>query len=166
MESIMQYLHNYFYLFKERGRFQIEFNTITLDGGNELYGEYKAGQYILIRGSALNDGVYRVLAVSEDGIPGITIEGCLNDENFEGYVCSLGVPPSFVKLCNEIEIFNKNNAGANGGIVSESFGGYAYTRAQGANGKTGWVVAFQTQLSPYRRMSDGFEWVKEVSYYV
>ena len=159
MEYIMDYLHNYFYLFKERGKFTINFNSVTIDGA-DLKGRYVEGQYVKIKGSANNDGIYKVIAVASDELPGITLEGCLSDEVFEGYICSLGIPKAFRKLADEIQAYNGTNPTT--GIVSESFGGYSYTKATGTDGVPGWAVAFKIQLAPYRRMSDGFQFVKVV----
>ena len=163
MGNVMEYLHNYFYKFKERGNFAINFNTISIDGCYDLQGKYVVGQYIRIKGSLVNDGVYKVIAVSEDGLPGITVDGCLSDEEFEGYICSLAVPKAFISLCNDIKEYEVKNPPKE--FISESFGGYSYTRSQASveSGLSGWQLAFKGQLAPYRRMSDGFIWVKEVS---
>ena len=159
MELVMQYLHNYFYRFKEKGTFNISFNTITINN-EALKGKYVDGQYIRIIGSLANDGVYKVVSCGEEDIPGITVEGCLSDEEFTGYICSLGVPKAFVGLCNEIQTYNEENKA--GVMVSESFGGYSYTKAT-VNGQLAtWKDAFAANLKPYRRMTDGLEWVKEV----
>lgn len=158
MEVVMQYLHNYFYKFKEKGNFKIEFNSITRNG-EELKGKYVTGQYVRIIGSMTNDGVYKIIC-NEDELPGITLEGCLNDEEFTGYICSLSVPKAFIGLCDDIQTYNDENKA--GVMVSESFGGYSYTKAT-VNGQLAtWKDAFSANLKPYRRMTDGLEWVKEV----
>ena len=156
----MEYLHNYFYRFKEKGTFTINFNSVTIEG-KDLKGKYATGQYVRIKGSAANEGIYRVAAVKEDDLPGITLEGCLSDEEFTGYICSLGVPKSFVELSNDIQSYIKENKTED--IISESFGGYSYTKANtSSSGLTGWQLAFKSRLAPYRRMNDGFKYVKEV----
>ena len=160
MELIMEYLHNYFYRFKEKGTFTINFNSVTI-GGEDLKGKYVKGQYVRIKGSAVNDGIYKVVAVESDELPGITLEGCLSDETFTGYICSLGVPKSFIELSDDVQSYISEHKTED--MVSESFGGYSYTRMNSsASGLTGWQLAFKSRLAPYRRMNDGFKYVKEV----
>ena len=159
MELILEYLHNYFYRFKEKGKFKIEFNNISrIDG--ELKGQYVDGQYIKIVGSAVNDGIYKVIATESDELAGMAIEGCLKDEIFEGYICSLSIPKPVVELNTKVQEYLSKQEPSN--IVSESFGGYSYTKGT-INGKVlGWQDVFYSDLRPYRRMTDGFKFVKEV----
>ena len=159
MEEIMAYLHNYFYKFKEKGTLKIEFNSIT-QNGEALRGNYVEGQYVRIVGSVSNDGIYRVVATQSDDMPGITLDGCLTDETFTGYICSLSVPKQFIRICGDIQAYNTENK--QGTMISESFGGYSYTKAT-VNGQLAtWKDAYSTDLRPYRRMTDGFKWVKEI----
>ena len=155
----MEYLHNYFYKFKEKGKFKIEFNTISANE-KELRGTYYVGQYVRIIGSSVNDGIYEVVAVQEDGLTGITLKGCLKDEIFEGYICSLAIPKAFRELVVDIQAYiDKQEPSA---MVSESFGGYSYTKGT-INGQLAtWQNVFFNDLKPYRRLTDGFVWVKEV----
>ena len=109
---------------------------------------------------AVNDGVYKVVSCGNNGMNGITVQGCLTDEKFTGYICSLSVPKPFVELCRDIQTYNTENKA--GVMISESFGGYSYTKAT-VNGQLAtWKDAFAGSLKPYRRMTDGLEWVKEV----
>lgn len=151
----MDYLHNYFYKFKEWGEFTIEGNKIKREGG--FKGTYIKGQYIKIVGSIVNEGVYKVLDVTPSEL---TLEGELSDENYKGYLCSLAVPKAFVELCKRVNDYNANNKPTD--MISESFGGYSYTRNKSSDGSTGWTVAFKGDLRPYRKMYDGFKYVKEL----
>lgn len=106
------------------------------------------GQYYRIKGSALNDGVY---VYGESG---------LRDEEFDGQIWAMYVPPDFVSLANEIEAWVEANASTlNSPYQSESFGGYSYSLKSGAsgtyaNGGTyGWQTQFAKRLSPYRRLN-------------
>lgn len=152
MELIMNYLNNYFYRFKERGFYIIKDNKIAIKG------KYVIGQYVLIKGSILNDGVYKVLDYSNNAL---TLEN-LTDEEFEGYVCSLAVPKSFEKICEQIEEFN-DKKNVNSLYISESKGDYSYTRATGKDGMPiKWEDAFSKSLSPYKKIYDEFRHVKEI----
>lgn len=140
--TVMKYLNNFFIKDIERGDFNIVNGIITAKN------KYLVGQYILIRGSVLNDGIYLV----SDSL--ITLSGA-RDESFTGAICGLAVPDDFIDLCRDIEEFNKKLAkNPNIGIVqSESFGGYAYSLATNSDGSTiTWQSAHQTRLNMYKRM--------------
>lgn len=84
-------------------------------------------------------------------------EHFLHNEIFTGAVCGLAVPPDFIQLVSDIKQFQENAAkNPNLGLVqSESFGGYSYSMATGANGNVAsWQSAFQSRLNPYRKMFD------------
>ena len=109
------------------------------------------GQYFRIIGSVFNDGVYKYPAVD------------LEDEEFEGAVWAMAVPPSVVALAKEIEDWQNKYGGIDSQAMSpfqsESFGGYSYTKKggsgsnSGANTKLGaWQGAFAAKLNRYRRL--------------
>lgn len=96
------------------------------------------GQYFLIEGSALNDGVYQL---GDD----------LTDETFFGTVTPLKIPKEFLKLVEEIESFVANDKPT--AFTSESFGGYSYSRGTTSTGKTAsWQNAFGTRLNAWRKI--------------
>lgn len=99
------------------------------------------GQYFRIVGSRMNDGVYKYPASG------------LIDETFSGAIWAMNVPPAFVKLAEEIKAY-RENASANPSVyVSESFGGYSYTKATGKNGAPlSWQTIFAERINPYRRI--------------
>lgn len=152
MYTIMQYLKNYFFVFKEYGEYYILDNTI------QIRGNYKQGQYILIKNSILNDGVYKVIKVKDDIL---TLEGELNTEVFTGYVCSLSVPKDFIRLCEDINKFNQKQIRTD--IVSESFpGGYSYSKATVNGELPSWKDVFKTELYMYRKIYDNFRRVDSI----
>ena len=152
MYNIMKYLNNYFYNFKEYGEYSILNNTI------EVKGEYLIGQYILIKDSILNDGIYKITKVENDII---TLEENLNTELFEGYICSLSVPKDFIEICEEIKKYNSKQVKTD--IVSESFpGGYSYSKSTINGDLSSWKDVFKNELSSYRKIYDGFRRVKEI----
>ena len=128
-------IRNYFVKEIHTGQFKISGGSIA------PLNFLKDGQYFRIVGSDLNDGVYQYPASN------------LTDEAFYGAVWAMSVPPSFVALCTEIEAFEKSDAGKPSPFTSESFGGYAYTKATDANGAPiGWQKAFASRLNRWRKL--------------
>lgn len=77
----------------------------------------------------------------------------LVDETFEGEIWALAVPHAVEELDTAItEWVNKNNS--NSPYVSESFGGYSYTKGTNKNtGKPlGWQDAFRDDLNQWRKL--------------
>lgn len=134
-------LNNYFLTHKEAdihpGSYVIEGGAIALPDGLAI-----PGQYIRIVGSRLNDGVYQYPVTG------------LSDEAFEGAVWAMSVPPTIVALAEEIAGWVEANGNAIAGpYVSESFGGYSYSKASSKSGGAyGWQDQFATRLNPYRRL--------------
>ena len=65
----------------------------------------------------------------------------------------MAVPPALIELATEIEEYNNSDAGKASPFTSESFGGYAYTKATDANGSPiGWKKAFASRLSKWRKL--------------
>ena len=116
--------------------------TYTISGGSIAPLDFlQEGQYFRIVGSVFNDGVYQYPATS------------LTDEGFEGAVWAMRLPPAVIALAAEIEEYNKSDAGKASPFTSESFGGYAYTKATDANGAPiGWQKAFASRLNKWRRL--------------
>lgn len=103
--------------------------------------DLKNNQYFRIVGSALNDGVYKY--PSEN----------LNDEIFSGEIWRLAIPPKVIELIEEIERFEKSSSAKNSPYVSESWGGYSYTKATDSNGAPiGWKTVFATRLNTWRKI--------------
>lgn len=135
LEKILSYLNNYFEVSDEPPKpekYTISDGTLSLDGVSD-------GQYIRIFGSVFNDGVYQY------PLSGLT------DEVFTGYVIPLAVPKAVVSLADEIGEWTKSNQPT--AYTSESFGGYSYNKATGANGTAAtWREVFASDLAPYRKM--------------
>lgn len=104
----------------------------------------KTGQYIRIVGSTFNDGVYTY-----------PVNG-LQDETFDGAIWLMAVPPAVVNLASEIEGWCAKYADTlNSPYTSESFGGYSYSKAASASGKSSvptWKDVFATRMSPWRKI--------------
>lgn len=132
--EVMSHIRNYFPSGKYfRGEFKIENGEVVLPFLID-------GQYFLIEGSVLNDGVYQYPCKD------------LIDETFVGVVSALKVPRDFVNLVEEIEEWQKAN-GTVGKYSSESFGGYSYSLATNADGNPiTWENAFASRLNKWRKI--------------
>lgn len=82
----------------------------------------------------------------------------LVDEIFDGAVWLLAIPREIVALSESIDAWKAKYATADSvamsPFTSESFGGYSYSKAQGANGASGvsWQSAFASQLNKWRKI--------------
>lgn len=137
LTEICAELRNYFEV--PNGR---HFGKFEIIGGSITPSDFlQDGQYFRIVGSVFNDGVYQYPATS------------LTDEVFEGAVWAMALPPSLIALAAEIDEYNKSDAGKASPFTSESFGGYAYTKATDANGAPiGWQKAFASRLNRWRKL--------------
>ena len=137
LTEILQYLKNWFVKTKYIGAVTISGGTLDETSSADLV----PGQYFRIIGSALNDGVWRYQAE-------------LKDESFSGAVWGLGIPQAVVMLSYEIDQWQqKNGETAASPFQSESFGGYSYSKATGADGNgVSWQSAFASRLSAWRKI--------------
>ena len=135
LTEICAEIRNYFPTEKRYGNFTIKNGSISpVDFLQE-------GQYFRIVGSVFNDGVYQYP------------EASLTAEVFEGAVWAMALPPSIIAIAAEIKAYNDSDAGKPSPFTSESFGGYAYTKATDANGATiGWQKAFASRLNKWRKL--------------
>lgn len=134
-------LKNYF--LRDQSK-DIHSGTYEIIGGSIELPFLLDGQYFRIVGSVLNDGVYCYPA------------GGLADETFEGAIWAMAVPPAVVDLAYEIDNWEKDNAETlSSPYTSESFGGYSYSKASGANGSGAysWRDQFAGRLAKWRRLS-------------
>lgn len=93
------------------------------------------GQYFRIVGSVFNDGVYKYGDDNE-----------LIDETFDGAVWALAVPPAVIELAEEIAAWRTANPES--AYTSESFGGYSYSKPEGAS----WQTAYKSRLRQWRKL--------------
>lgn len=146
LQQIMSECNNYFAIKREARTFKIEDNKLYLDS------KCVKGQYVLIQGSVMNDGVYKVLEVGENYI---VLNG-LTDEAFNGYLYLLAIPRSFQQLAIEIEEFSLKNKSTV--IVSESFGNYSKSVATDKDGNVqSWQGVFKKQLNKYKKIYSDLE---------
>lgn len=135
MQEVMEHLHNWF-----PHRFVAGF--YSFHGGEcDQIVFLQDGQYFRVVGSVFNDGLHRWPATD------------LHDEDFEGEVWALAVPPAFEELVDDISDYATANP-VSSNLTSESFGGYSYTKGTdpSTGAAVGWQGAFRSRLNPYRRL--------------
>ena len=118
------------------------FGTFTISGGSISPSDFlQDGQHFRIVGSVFNDGVHRHPAHD------------LTDETFDGAVWAMAVPPAVVELLHKIQEFEAATANSPTTYISESFGGYSYTKATDANGlPVSWKTVFKNELNKLRKL--------------
>lgn len=136
LEQVLAHLSNWFVV--PNG---VHFGKYEIKGGGVALPFLVDGQYFRVMGSVLNDGLYEYPATG------------MTDETFDGAIWALAIPPALISISEEMEKWQeKNGATSAGPYQSESFGGYSYTRATGANGGAATVFdAYAAQLSPYKK---------------
>lgn len=148
--DVMRSCNRYFAICKNYGTFTIINNTI-----NNMTGNYIVGAYIMISGSFLNDGVYKITDYANDII---TVDEVLTDEAFCGDVVKLKVPKDFVELSTEIIAYVDANQGAIASTVkSESIPNYSYTLKDDVTYK----AIFSDRLSTFRTLNNP-DWLEGV----
>lgn len=124
-------LRNWFDVGKHFGSFKIKNGTISLDFLSE-------GQFFRIIDSKFNDGVYQYPCYE------------LKDEDFDGAIWVMNVPPTVLQLIEDIDTFEQKNADViNSPYTSESFGGYNYSKD---NDSATWQSKFAKRLNVWRKI--------------
>jgi len=145
--QVCQYLKNWFKLAEFAGTFEIKSGTITSydDGDMGLLD----GQYFRVIGSVFNDGVHKNDAEHSD----------LVDETFTGAVWAMGVPMAVLDLVDDIKAWQTKygaiDSEAMSPFISESFGGYSYSKGSSSTGASSggtWQSTFASQLAPWRKI--------------
>lgn len=107
-----------------------------------------AGQYVLVLGSKMSDGVYTVLDVIGNKILLDNDVDFLNENTDDMVLCSLSIPKTVLKIVDEIEAYNLKVLD---GIKSESLGDYSVTYAGGSDNDMSWLTVFRKKLQPYKK---------------
>ena len=149
LQQVCEVIHNYFVKDRHEGNYSIVDGMVSLPFLLD-------GQRFWIVGSTLNDGVYTYhpeMITNDDD----TDEAGLSDEDFNGTICAMAVPPSVVALSGEISEWVDNYGEiVNSPYQSESFNGYSYTNACGGNANGGlvnWQSVFADRLKAWRKLS-------------
>jgi len=136
--------NNFFERSSEYGRYTISDNAIAVRG------DYKAGQYVRIMDSLLNDGVYKIASVEAGEI---TLDATLTDEEFCGYIVGLAIPNEFITLAAKVEAFT------NRGISSESIPNYSVS-FNAKNGVEAYRSDLQAYMKPFQSRYSFLRWVR------
>lgn len=149
INRVCAYLHNWFTADKRGNRYVLWDGIFTIENST-LELPLLDGQYYLITGSKLNDGIHKY--PSDD----------LIDETFNGIVYECVIPREVIEIVAEIEEWQSKNADAiNSPYQSESFGGYSYQKGGKSSGDgtfgdgMNWESVFGYRLTPWRKLYDG-----------
>ena len=117
-----------------------KFRKFTIEGGKIAPSDFlKEKDHYRIIGSKHNDGLYQY--PNSD----------LTDEVFDGAVWVMRVPPIVITLAQDYEKEYGNNSEKTNAYVSESFGGYSYTKATDSKGvPLSWWRLHEDELRPFR----------------
>ena len=152
LQEVLDYIHNYFVPLKaEKVTYTIQNGTISPGFGAA------DGDRFMVCGSRRNDGIYtyhaNIIADDDDE----HVAG-LRDETFAGTIRLMAVPPTLIRLSEEIREWVATYGGQLASpMASESFNGYSYTLKSGGgannggNGPLTWRDQFRTQLEQWRR---------------
>lgn len=137
LEEVLGELHNWFVADVAEGDLSVSDGRLV----GLPDGLLQDGQYLRLVGSVFNDGLHQWPATD------------LRDESgFHGEVWALAVPQEVQDLAGVISDWEEKNAP--GPYVSESFGGYSYTRATNpSTGQAaGWRDRFRQDLNRWRKV--------------
>ena len=149
LNQICENICNYFIQQRIEGRFEIADGMISLP--------LLDGQRFLIKGSALNDGMYTYHDTGITDDDDSKAVG-LHEESWDGTICALAIPPVVLALSAEIKSWvDANQESQNSPYSSESvLGVYSYSKAtggHGAGGSVGWMDVFADKLKRWRKVS-------------
>lgn len=152
ISQVMNYCKNHFWRSRER-----QLYTFVSDGIVGDFNEtYLVGQYIHVVGSMLNDGVYKITAVSDAKL---TLDATLTAESTTDVYTTIygcAVPSAFLSVVDDIETWVTANAGKEG-LASETIDSYSYSFASDAKGvHNNWQTAFASRLTPFKKIYE--EW--------
>lgn len=103
------------------------------------------GQYFRIVGSIFNDGIH------------LYNDNLIDEPEFHGAIWLMRVPQDIIQLAEDIEVWKtKYTDVISSPYMSESFGGYSYSKGSGSDGTIGvnWKnqADFVARMKPYRRI--------------
>jgi hypothetical protein len=144
MLKVMDSINNHFIR-------SIEYVNTDIDatGINGSFNEtYLAGMYVIIKNSYLNDGVYKISAVSDTKL---TVEETLIVENTVDQIAVIASTPQqdFIDLAADIESF-KNSVDYSPGLTSESLGDHSESYVTDGS----WKGVYSKELNNYRKVFD------------
>jgi hypothetical protein len=147
ISQILSDINNHFPRTAEYGNYTFTPASANTTISGTFSDHYAVGQYIYIKNSILNDGVYHISGVSAS----LTVDSVLQAETTTDgiWVYGLAIPSDVLSLVADIETWVTNNAGTEG-VNSESIGRYSVSYKNGG----GWQPAFRSRLNGYRCIKD------------
>lgn len=143
ISQVMRYCNKYFPKTYERSNYEI-----IADGIQGSFSKtYVVGQYIYVKDSLLNDGVYRITDISSIKL---TLEATLSAENTGQAITVFGLTPprDFLELVNEISNYTSKD-----GVASEKIDDFSVT----FKGDGSWQSAFMNKLNTYKSIYNDLE---------
>ena len=140
LSQVLEEINNYYDRWVEKLDLVIAGTAKTITG--DFDETYLIGQYIHIKGSILNDGVYKLTAVAS-GV--LTVEDTLVDETNEMKIFGLAIPSTLLKIVTDIE--NDPNL-LLAGVMAIKQGERSTTYFQGSD----WIVRYGTRLAPFYKV--------------
>jgi len=151
LNEVLKQINNYF-LGDTVHEVDVTFTTTDTLEGN-FTDTFQAGQYIYVYNSLLNDGVYKILTITDTTI---TIDATTDILIDTESVSSVGliqcvIPKTLLAIIADISLYSTN---IQDGISSESQGGRSVSYNGGAQGGSGssWTSAFSNRLGPYKKV--------------
>ena len=144
ISQILEYTKKYYPWSLDTNGYSIEVDGII----GSFSATYQVGQYVNIQNSVLNDGTYKISAVSGSKL---TLDATLIAETNNEDICLWGLrlPKGLLDLATDIETYVSSQT-TKADVMSESQGNRSVSYKDGSN----WKSAFKTQLSQYRSVYD------------
>lgn len=153
LNSVLKELNNYFTK-RTSGVLNYSFSVdSTFTAPATIAGDFTdtfiAGEYIIIQGTRINDGVYLITSINDSSI---TIDTDVDisiktEPEVTSTLTKAYIPPELIELIAEIKDYNDNNED---GLASEKQGNRSVS--YGAVKRSGWKNAFGSRLSPYKKV--------------
>jgi hypothetical protein len=139
MIEVMDSINNHFIRSTETGIYEFTINSIK----GSFNQTYLVGMYIIVKGSYLNDGIYKIESISSNEI---IVEELLTIENTKDTVfIYVSTPPKhFVEVADAINSFDENKIG----VASESIDDYSVSFSKDQS----WQEIFKDKLNQYRKV--------------
>lgn len=140
LNEVLQTLNNYFvndYCDLE----EIDTDTITVKDVSKFI----EGQYVLVLGSKVNDGVYLVSNITGSVLTLDAPFEFVPEVSETMVACSLAIPRAVLSLVDEITAYNLVN---NGSVKSESLGDYSVSYV---GDDASWITVFRKRLNPFKK---------------
>lgn len=141
LEQVLFYLNNFFVDRAISGSAVLYNGVVVSDATG-----FVVGQYIYLKDSLLNDGLYKISDVTGTTLTLDTSE-YLKPETATIRVYGLAIPKQVITLSEEIATANASNPS---GLVQERLGDYSVT--YGYSDTASWISRYSTRLAPWRKV--------------